>query len=102
MEMSGQSDGLAAPCPRETLLIVVSNVACSAIGADRTEITAFQTVHWHAGRCLATAVVSLFLSWWLPGNGSIRRNHTKLTYQNHSAHNQYKLDFRVALKSCDV
>jgi hypothetical protein len=42
-------------------------------GKDRVENTAFQTVHWRAGRCLATAVVS-FVSRLLPSNGSIRYN----------------------------
>jgi hypothetical protein len=56
------------------LLIVVSIVACAAIGADHAENTALQPVHWRTGLCLATGIVSLFVSQSLPNNGSIRRN----------------------------
>jgi hypothetical protein len=39
--------------------VAVTTVACAAIGADRTENTAFQPVHWRmlGMCCLATGVV---------------------------------------------
>jgi hypothetical protein len=55
---------------KKTLLLIVSIVACTAIGADPAENTAFQLVHWLAGRCLASAVVS-FVSQSLPSNRPI-------------------------------
>jgi hypothetical protein len=42
--------------------------------ADPAVNTVFQRVHWRAGRYLATAVVSLFVSRSLPSNWSMRHN----------------------------
>jgi hypothetical protein len=55
---------------KETIFPIVSSVACAGIGVDRAEDTAFQPVLWHAGRWLATAVVSLFVSRSFSSNGS--------------------------------
>jgi hypothetical protein len=49
----------------KTLLIFASVAACTAIGANYAENTAFQLVHWCGGSCLAMVVV-LFVSQSLP------------------------------------
>jgi hypothetical protein len=40
-------------------------------------VIATQPVHWSTSRYLATAVVSLFVSWSFPSNGSIRHSRNK-------------------------
>jgi hypothetical protein len=39
-----------------------------------SHVIAAQPIHWHAGCCLAMAVVLLFVSQFLPSNGSIRHS----------------------------
>jgi hypothetical protein len=48
-----------------------SIVTCVSWGSY---VIATQPVHWHAGGCLATVVVSLFVSRSLPSNGSTPYN----------------------------